>query len=466
MDLNVSKTSLGAFDAAPAPTPLVLDDTLIESRDSEPASNSRHSRWMTRSQCRRLLDEGGWAALGQVGAAMGALIGMRLITEVVSPHVFGIVALLTGLSMFGSNLLCMPLYQATQKYYAHALDTEGISRLRRVSASLLKRSVLALILLYLMAGAVWGMLGYGSYWSFICLAALVPFEAIRAFEITLLGAARRQKSYGLWTALEAWLRPILAVVFALCFGPSPEMVLVGYILATGLGIAAFRWLSMPEGIGTTQATLEGDVAELRRSLSRFALPLIPLALTTWAFSLGDRYVVGGLMGLEWVGIYAAAYALVSRPLLMLGTMIGQTLKPVYYRFVAQGEFYRASQLLRWWMTLALVLGCLAVAMIWLLSEQLAALLLAEEFRLGAKLMPWIAAGYVAQTVATIFESVLYAHGRTARIALVQGAVAVFALIAVVIGARQNGLLGVAIACPVYFGFHAILAAISVKGADT
>ena len=37
----------------------------------------------------------------------------------------------------------------------------------------------------------------------------------------------------------------------------------------------------------------------------YALPLIPLGVISWASTLGDRYFIGGLLGVADAGIYAA-----------------------------------------------------------------------------------------------------------------------------------------------------------------
>ena len=46
---------------------------------------------------RRLLGDGAWVLYGQLSAAVGVLIGTRLLTEFIAPRLFGEIVLLLGI---------------------------------------------------------------------------------------------------------------------------------------------------------------------------------------------------------------------------------------------------------------------------------------------------------------------------------------------------------------------------------
>ena len=52
-----------------------------------------------------------WVVIGQVGVALAMLIGVRLLTEFLSPDVYGTLALLMGLMALGRGLFCQPVLQ-------------------------------------------------------------------------------------------------------------------------------------------------------------------------------------------------------------------------------------------------------------------------------------------------------------------------------------------------------------------
>ena len=68
----------------------------------------------------------------------------------------------------------------------------------------------------------------------------------------------------------------------------------------------------------------------------------------WVSSLSDRYVIGGLIGLDAAGIYAASYGLISQPFLMAGIVLENYYRPHYYDALADNESDVAQRTLTTW----------------------------------------------------------------------------------------------------------------------
>ena len=167
--------------------------------------------------------------------------------------------------------------------------------------------------------------------------------------------------------------------------------------------------------------------------------------------LSDRYIIGGLLSLHDTGIYAAAYGLASRPLLLVNATFEQFMRPIYQNAVSSGRTERAAVLLRYWL-LGLTAACtfvLLVVIFW--RNELAAVFLGARFRSGANLMPWIAAGYGVLSLSYVFERVCLAHAHTQRVLAVELLSGVVALVTTVTAVRIWGLVGAAAAVPCYFG---------------
>jgi len=387
----------------------------------------------------RLLREGAWVAGGQAIAVAAALVGTRLLTEAVSPEVYGTVALLAGAVVLLLNLFCSPLFQAILRYFPEA-DEDA---LRGTATRYLRPAVGLLALALAAAGALAGAPLLG-----LLLSVLLVAETVRGFGQSFLLAARRQRRAAVWQAAEAWGRPLAAVLCAAFFGPTPSAVLGGYGAATLLIAALCR----------RAAAAAPPHANLGAAMMRYARPLAPLAVVGWIATAGDRYILGGTVGLAEAGIYAVCYGLVGRPLLIGFGILNQTLRPVYFDAVARGAQDEIDRYFRVWMRGALAVGCGGVAVAAAGSGLLAALLLAEPFRGGAQLMPWIALGHAALLVAYVYEGRLFARKRTRSILLAQGLGAAAALAITFPMVRAHGLIGAAAACPIAFGFQALVTA--------
>ena len=85
----------------------------------------------------QIVREGLWVAAGQVGAAVGLLVGTRLITELLPPEVYGTATLLLGVTLLAQNVFCTPVLSAGYRFHADLARDNAVWRLRRVTVRFL-----------------------------------------------------------------------------------------------------------------------------------------------------------------------------------------------------------------------------------------------------------------------------------------------------------------------------------------
>jgi len=396
-----------------------------------------------------------WAGFGKIAAALGMLVGIRLLTETVPKEVYGTVSLLIGLITLGNNLFAAPLLQAAQRFHSEVALYDGVPQLRGIIVGMLKWTVGTIVCLILVVGGIYTHFTSLSFLIFLLLAAFLSLQVIRNLEISLFTAARRQKAVAIWSVSEAWLKPAIAVLMIVVFGASSFSILLGYSIATGAILLLFYLLPIrAEGMSGSNEPLHTD-KDLINGICRYALPLVPLALVAWTSSLSDRYIIGGILGIGQVGLYTAAYGLISMPFLMVGGIIGQTLRPPYYQAVSAGNITMEKKLLRAQLAITVLVCGAGVVAVFFLRNIIAALLLAKEYRSAVSLMPWIAAGIGLHTIAQVYAGVLHAYKLTKLILYSQSITAIVCVISVILFTCWFGLPGAAWACPVYFGVMVI-----------
>ncbi len=390
---------------------------------------------------RRILREAGWVALGQLAQGGARLAGIRVLTELLSPGVYGEVVLLLGVATLGNNLFCMPLLAASLRFYPDAAAAGRASALRGLLVRIVVKRTLALLGAVGLAGALWALLGGGGVSSagFLAVLVILALDAARLFETTLQNAARRQMAFSLWGAADACARPLLAIALVLLLGPHTAVVLAGYAAALGLVNAAFRRTAV-RGEAGAPAPAPGWTETTQRELLAYAAPLAPLALLDWFSTLGDRYLLAGWAGTHEAGIYAAGYGLGSMPFIVLGQMLMLIVRPVFFEAVARQDRRRERlALVRWLALLGALLAAGLFALV-LLREPIARLLLGEDFWGASAVIPWIGAAYALQSLRNVFDAVLHAERRTRRL-LASNAVgaassaALYALLIPALGAR-------------------------------
>jgi O-antigen/teichoic acid export membrane protein len=398
----------------------------------------------------QLLREGSWVVLGQVTTTLASLLGVRLLTELLPADVYGEVSLLLGLLLLGQHVLVAPLMQGFFRFYSEYEMRGDLPRLRRIAKRFLTASTTLLLAVLLVGGLVWSQLRGTPYTVFLLLGGLLLVEVYRSFETVLLWAARRQRPLALYQGTEAWLKVGLALGAVVFFGKYTQAVLAGYVTAESLALAGLLLLVRGRSAGLPQPLPAAEEKALAHEILRFALPIAPVSLANWVNSLSDRYIVGAMLGLEAVGLYAAAYGLTASPFLVAQTVVGQTLSPVYFKAVSAGNESLARRTFLAWACGTAALCCLGTAAVFLLRNWIALFFLGPGYRAGSTLMPWIALGNSIYALCLVWTLRLQGLKRSGHVlwSYVVGGVAAVAITALM--TRSFGMLGTAMACPCYF----------------
>jgi O-antigen/teichoic acid export membrane protein len=117
---------------------------------------------------------------------------------------------------------------------------------------------------------------------------------------------------------------------------------------------------------------------------------------------------------------------------------------------------REGKIFLTWSLSTAFLSLLGVIAVSLLGKWIALLFLAEEYRGSVGLIPWLAAGFALLAVAHVFESALYAFKSTKSVLLGQSIAAAFTVAVSVPMIMYRGLLGAAIACPMYYSIYCLV----------
>jgi O-antigen/teichoic acid export membrane protein len=405
---------------------------------------------------RRQLAEIGWVIGGQATTALGTLVGVRILTQYLSPAGYGVVSLSTGMSTLAISLLATPITQAAIHFYPGIVADGSVSELLS-SVSRCYRTMAPWAALAALAGGVlYVAWGHGSPVLVVLLGLLFASDCWRSANLSLLNAARRQKRYGLWMAADAWSRPLAASLVVVLVGQSPVAVLASYVVVSACLLTIFSYRLWPAGEEVTTRAAERSRALDTRMWS-YALPLVPLGIISWASTLGDRYIIGGLLGVANAGIYAAVYGLSCLPFLILNGTVEQALRPIYQTAVTRAESARASRILATWLAIVVGVSSFGVLLFILGHDLLASLFVGKPYRGAASLMPWIACGYAIRATSYVFERVCYAFGRTRRVLAIQLCAVLAAVALVPAGLISFGLKGAAIAVPAYFSVQLAVA---------
>ncbi len=416
---------------------------------------------------RRIVREGAWVAAGQIASAVAAIASIRIMTELLAPDEFGRLTLLVGVAALALGVSVEPRLQAVMRSYADAAREGRIGNFRAIGVRLIAPMVAGAALLIAAGGFVAGPWRGEPWFTGLLVAAMLLVDCLRMFEMALFSAARRQRAMAAIYAADAWSRPLMAVAAILAFGSSAEAALAGYIGGSAAVVLAMRAFMRLEGAGEDAPPQDaGRDGALAAAMRRYALPLAPLAILGWFNGIGDRYVIGGMIGLHEAGLYAAAYGLVSKPFLMLGTMAELLMRPILFDAVAANDAGAQRRAKLVWFALVGSGGAFGVLCFLVLGPYVATVVLAADYRETAiAMMGWIALGYAFYVMSVVNIRLCYAFHDTRAALLLTVASSAVMLTTLLVFLKLYGLPGAAMAVPVYFGFQWALATVLARRAE-
>lgn len=411
---------------------------------------------------RRIAAETAWVFAGQGASALATLVGLRLITEMVPPAVYGAVTLALGAVALAHGVAVGPLMQAVLRFYPDAAQAGHEGQLRRAALVALRKPALLALTALAVSGAGWTVFHPQDAWLVAFAVLLFVAEAARSVEITFLNAARRQREMAFLMTADAWLRPLAAVMLVWVFGASSAAVMAGYLAGCLLALTGFWLVAWARG-GSDKSPATGTLSPLAGDilprLWTYALPLTALPVLGWVSGQADRYLVGTMAGVAAAGVYAALYGLASRPFLMFSASVELAARQPYYGRVSAGDRAGERQALGLWLGVVTA-GSVALCLLFVLFHaQIAALLLASEYRAHSALTGWIAAGYVLLSVAQVLKRVCYAHHDTRGVLWVEAAGAVLSVAVASPLIYFYGIEGAVWAVPLYSGGQLLVAAV-------
>ena len=224
---------------------------------------------------------------------------------------------------------------------------------------------------------------------------LLPATALLVAEIafTVLGAIMQAR-------LESHALSVFRVVGAvLRLGMALGFVqyLAGGVPSLLAGAAAGRVLAV---LGAVPFVVRGDGAWTRprfdpRSLRRFVgygIPMVGWTLASQILGLSDRFVIGAFHGTGPVGIYSASYNLVTMGFGLLGGPLLMAAHPLIVGAWKERDPRIIAGVIRAYSRPYVVAVVPVLAVLVLCSRDIVAVILAGEFREGARIVPVLALG--------------------------------------------------------------------------
>jgi O-antigen/teichoic acid export membrane protein len=400
----------------------------------------------------RLAKEGIWIVAGQIAAALGALMLVRLLTDYLEPAKYGELAL--GLTIAGlvHQVVMGGVTGGILRFYSISAEKNDLPGYLYASRRLMgfATAVVLVIALVIITGLLW--LDY-SQWMGLAAAALA-LSMISGYNAALSNiqtAARQRAIVALHVGLDAWLKILLIIIFMVWLGHSSVTVLLGYslscLLVTGSQLFFLRKLIRFQGekLNSTEKWV--------RQIWAYSWPFSVWGVFIWAQQVSDRWALQMFVSTQEVGLYAVAFQLGYVPIGLLTGMAVTFLSPILYqRSGDTADFTRNKWVHRiaWRITMvSIVVVITAFLFTFFNHEQIFHLLIDEKYYAASHLLPWMVLAGGFFSAGQVLSLKLMSEMKSSKMIAAKIITALIGVVLNFYGASQFGLQGVAAALVVF-----------------
>jgi O-antigen/teichoic acid export membrane protein len=393
---------------------------------------------------RRLPKEALLVAAGQAGSAVGALVGVRLLSQALAPAEYGELALAMTVVTFLQQTLVLPIQSAALRFYVPAQEMgAGSTYASAVRWLAIRVAAICLAITVLLVAA----LELGRNGDLGILAALSGlFTIVLGLGMTIDGiqnASRRRLVTAWHDSLSSWSRFLLAAGFIyLTRVHTSAIAMVGYCVSALLTLVS-QGLVFPPRIPRGEA---GSAEELRRRMIAFALPLSVFGLSFALQMAAERWSLRLFATTAQVGEYAVLVQLGYYPLVTMSNFLIQLVAPLVFAEAgnAADAERRARARRMTWRILAIVgtLTLLLAGGAWILHGVVFRIFVAPGYRGVSWLLPFVVLNAGMLACGQVAALTLMTDTRTGVMVAPKLTTAVLTLVVCLVGAKRFGIAGV------------------------
>lgn len=378
----------------------------------------------------RTLRGSGIIGMGYIGSQVIRLATNLILTRLLFPEAFGLMALVTmfmvGLQMFSDLGLGPSIVQNKRGDDQKFLDTAW-------SLQIIRAALLWLILCLLSIPAA-------EFYNAPELRLMLPVAGISVmiagFNPTRIDSATRHMMFGRITLIDLTtqiLSALFIIVLAWWMQSVWSLVWGGVASALIRLFLADRFLPGPRN----RWLMEREAAH---ELIHFGKWIFLSSTFSFLLTQGDKAVLGRFLSMSELGIYNIGFFIAAFPLTLASAIVGRLLLPVYRASppAESSENYNRLRKMRFAMS-AIIFSMLAVTAI--AGPQIIGLLYDERYAEAGRIVSLIACAQMPVVIGMTYDSAALAQGNSRGVFIVNAIRAIAQIAALIIGATYFGLAG-------------------------
>lgn len=396
------------------------------------------------SKLARIKGELAWLLLGQAMAAVGGLVSVRLMTGLLSPAVYGELALGMTAALLVNQTLFGPISNGITRFYAPAMEQNEVASYLNAARKLVLNAS-GIVVLVAICSATALLLSGRTKWIALIMATLL-YAVLNGYNGILSGiqnAARQRSVVALHQGIETWTRFLVAAVLVLWLGATSSVTMVGY--TAGIIVVLISQYAFFQKIARLPSSAFPRT-NWHDQILKYSWPFCTWSIFTWAQLSSDRWALGLFVSTKEVGLYAVLSQLGNYPISMASTMAIQLLAPIFYQHAGDGyDSGRNAKVdnLSWRLTfLMLAITGAAFLAAMLFHAQMFQVFVARKYASVSPLLSWMLLASGIFSASQTIELNLMSQMKTHTLITAKITTALLGVMLNFAGARWYGISGV------------------------
>jgi O-antigen/teichoic acid export membrane protein len=360
----------------------------------------------------KLSPEALWVLVGQAGTSVAGLFGVKVLTNVLGPGEFGMLALAnTIVALISTNFLFGPLGQGLMRNWSISQERGELRTFYAVS----NRYGLYTIAMSIVVGI--GLVAVavsikGRDWATLLAVSVATGVAFGwlMLRVSIFTAARQRHWVAFLNIGNAVLKPILAASLVLLIAVSASWAMAGYLVATlGVVFLAERFYHfIVSDTLSSDSIAVSDASGIGKNILSFSWPFAVWGIFNWIHMSCDRWALQTFHSAEVVGAFAVVSQLAIFPLILGSSFLTTLFTPIAYQRagdLAHRQNMVSANKLLCVMTVVYILGAILLVLLFSVFHYPLVLLISNiQFAEFSFLLPWLTAAwalfYLGQVLST------------------------------------------------------------------
>lgn len=406
---------------------------------------------MAESPLKRLLVHSSHYSVASLFSMISGLITFPLLTRIFSVADYGVMNLVAATLTVGVAVGKFGVQHSIIRYHSEINAEKSRFTLPQLYSTTLFGMLTTAMLAMLVLGAgaqivPSSMLPDSRLRVLLAIAALLlVVQVMDSAFVNFLRADQQTKRLMLYQVGKKYLGLALILTAVLLIAPTLQAFYSASLLSESLALLCLFLIAFRASSGRPRLSMVNFSPSLYRELLGFGIPMmIGYELSGIVLSVGDRYVIEGVIGEVPLGLYGAAYNLCQYVQNVFIASVSQAAMPIYMKIWDKHGPEETSAFITRSLANYTLFGAPVIAGLAVVGPELLPSLASDKYSGAVGVLPWVIAGMVVDGANSILGAGLFIHRKTRSIMAIVVCCATLNVVLNLILVPRLGIIGAGI----------------------